>query len=76
MTQSDNVITLMGIHEFNAISFKVTDNNGNFIRLHSDKILTNMKPSLSKRDEYGEEVYNALISWFKTLPLYYESSYL
>lgn len=72
MVDADQAIALMGNHELNAILYNETDENGDYLRSHSEKNRKQHKATLT--DFKGkEEEYQSYIGWFKTLPLWYEN---
>ncbi|MGK7370640.1 MAG: metallophosphoesterase [Candidatus Halalkalibacterium sp. M3_1C_030] len=72
MVDAGQAIALMGNHEFNAILFNEPDGDGGYLRPHSDKNKRQHKATL--KDFAGSEnEYQSYISWFKTLPLFYEN---
>jgi Calcineurin-like phosphoesterase len=73
MVENDNAIALLGNHEYNALCFHAKNKTGGHLRKHS---ITNMiqhfeslKQFQNKQDEYED-----YLKWFKTLPLFYETS--
>jgi hypothetical protein len=74
MVDSGNAIALMGNHEYNAICFHTTDENGKHLRPHTSKNIDQHKRTMEQfafvsKDQTGLKEY---IEWFKTLPLFYE----
>lgn len=73
MVENDNAIALLGNHEYNALAFHAKNKTGGHLRKHS---ITNviqhfetLKQFQNKQDEYED-----YLKWFKTLPLFYETS--
>jgi hypothetical protein len=73
MVESENAIALMGNHEYNALCFHAKKSTGGHLRKHS---ITNviqhyetLKQFQNRQDDYEE-----YLEWFKTLPLFYETS--
>ena len=73
MVKSESAIALMGNHEYNALCFHSKKKEGGHLRKHS---ITNiiqhyetLKQFQNRQDEYEE-----YLEWFKTLPLFYETS--
>lgn len=71
MVDNGSAYTVLGNHEYNAIAFNTSDNNGAFLREHSSKNIKQHKQTL-KAFENNEQEWDMYISWFKTLPLYIE----
>ena len=73
MVDSGNAIALMGNHEYNALCFYVTETKGGYLRNHSIKnIIQHYQTLLQFHNRQSE--YEAYLEWFKTLPLFYETS--
>ena len=72
MVASGNAIALCGNHEHNAICFNTLTRDG-YLRKHLVKNFVQHSQTLiefqGKQNEYDD-----MIKWFKTLPLYYETS--
>jgi hypothetical protein len=73
MVANGNAIALLGNHEYNALCFHTKKKTGGYLRKHS---ITNiiqhfetLKQFQNKQDEYDDYV-----EWFKTLPVFYETS--
>jgi hypothetical protein len=73
MVENGNPIALLGNHKYNALCFNAKKKNGGYLRKHS---IANMlqhyetlKQFQNKQDEYDDYV-----EWFKTLPVFYETS--
>ncbi|WP_100657001.1 metallophosphoesterase [Alteromonas flava] len=71
MALSGNAIVLMGNHEFNAVSWALEDNEGNYLRPHTEKNYHQHRQFLEQADPESAW-YNETIDWFKTLPLMFE----
>ncbi|MBK0403066.1 metallophosphoesterase [Adhaeribacter sp. BT258] len=71
MADNDQAIALMGNHEFNAILYNLQDAAGNYLREHSEK---NQHQHIHTLEQFAcnMQEYHQYISWFKTLPLFYE----
>jgi hypothetical protein len=74
MVENETAIALMGNHEYNALCFHAKKKEGGHLRKHS---ITNiiqhyetLKQFQNKQDEYED-----YLEWFKTLPLFYETSH-
>jgi len=73
MVDSGSAVALMGNHEYNALCFHYTDKGGGHLRQHSIKNILQHYETL--RQFHGNQrEYEAYIEWFKTLPLFYETS--
>lgn len=72
MTDTGEAIALMGNHEFNAILFNEPDGKGGYLRPRTQK---NKKQHGGTLEQFTgrEEEYQSYISWFKTLPLFFET---
>ena len=75
MVDHNNAIALMGNHELNAILFNMKDENGKFLRPHTQKNI-DQHAKTQYQFENNSASYDEMISWFKTLPLYFEDKYL
>ena len=72
MSDAGQAIALMGNHELNAILFNEPDGEGGYLRPHSEK--NRKQHSATLRDFKGKkEEYLSYISWFKSLPIFYET---
>jgi Calcineurin-like phosphoesterase len=73
MVESENAIALLGNHEYNALCFHAKNKAGGHLRKHSIANVIRHYETLrqfqNKQDEYED-----YLDWFKTLPLYYETS--
>jgi len=73
MVENRNAIALMGNHEYNALCFHAKNKTGGHLRKHSIKNILQhyetLKQFQNKQDEYDD-----YLDWFKTLPLFYETS--
>ncbi|MBU4613070.1 metallophosphoesterase [Achromobacter sp. GG226] len=71
MVEAGHALTVMGNHEFNAVTWASPDPErpGSFLRPHSDK---NRRQHQAFLDQVGEgsAAHREMIEWFKTLPLY------
>lgn len=72
MVESDNAIALMGNHEYNALCFHLTKDQGGHLRSHVIKNILQHYETL-KQFQNKQEEYQDYLEWFKTLPLYYET---
>jgi hypothetical protein len=73
MVDSGDAQAIMGNHEYNAICFGTQDENGNYLRPHTERNFRGHSEFLS---EYplNSKKYKDAISWFKTLPLFLENN--
>jgi hypothetical protein len=73
MVEDEHAIALMGNHEYNALCFRAKNKTGGHLRKHSIKNIIQhyetLKQFQNKQDEYDD-----YLDWFKTLPLFYETS--
>jgi hypothetical protein len=69
MSDAGKAIALMGNHEYNALAFHYKNKEGNYLREHKPKNVTQHAQTLSQfyfhRDEWDQ-----YLEWFYTLPLY------
>ncbi|HIP33568.1 MAG TPA: phosphoesterase [Bacteroidia bacterium] len=72
MVENGNAIALLGNHEYNAICFNTKKKEGDFLRKHSIKNITQHFEMIQQFTDYQNE-YDSYIEWFKTLPLFYET---
>jgi len=70
MIDEGAALTVMGNHEFNAISYSTHDpeDTNRHLRVHSEKNRNQHKAFLDAYD--GTPDYSELIDWFRTLPLW------
>ena len=72
MTESGNALSVMGNHEFNAISFHTPHTEkGGFFRDHSLKEIKQHMETLDQFKHYDSE-WAGFLEWFRTLPLFLE----
>ncbi len=73
MVENDNAIALLGNHEYNALCFHAKNKTGGHRRKHS---ITNMIQHFEtlKQFQNKQDEYEHYLKWFKTLPLFYETS--
>jgi len=69
MIESGAALSVMGNHEFNAISFFTESTTGDYLRKHSEKNINQHKEFL-KIYEKDSDKWKNIIDWFKTLPLW------
>jgi len=62
-------MAVLGNHEFNAVAWAMTDDNGGFLRAHSEKNRHQHAEFLRQLNE-GSSDYWAAIDWFKSLPVW------
>jgi hypothetical protein len=70
MIDAGSALSVMGNHEYNAIAYATIDEvTATHLRPHSDK---NRKQHIAFLDAYENDTagYNAVIKWFRTLPLW------
>ncbi len=72
MVDSGNALAVIGNHEYNAICYNIPTGNGSFLRAHSDKNTRQHQETLKQFDSHKSE-YEDYLSWFRTLPLFYEA---
>jgi hypothetical protein len=71
MVTAGQAIALMGNHEFNAIQFNLKKEGGGYRRAHTIKNFKQHHQTLLQFEK-SQEAYDESITWFKSLPLYYE----
>ncbi|RUO62204.1 metallophosphoesterase [Pseudidiomarina insulisalsae] len=69
MQEADEARVIMGNHEFNAVAWVTQDENGDYLRPHTDKNYTQHKAFLQAA-EADSDWYRSTIEWFKSLPFY------
>ncbi|GAA3952625.1 metallophosphoesterase [Allohahella marinimesophila] len=71
MVERGHALAVMGNHEYNAVAWATPDpdNDGWYLREHTDKNLDQHKEFLDQLEE-GSALHQAFIEWFKTLPLF------
>lgn len=67
--ESGNALCIMGNHEFNAVAYASTGQDGNFLREHSPKNFKQHEAFLLEA-KADPEWYSSTIEWFKQLPMY------
>jgi len=72
MFDSDNAITLIENHEYNALCFNFKETKGGHLRKHLIKNIIQHYETL-KQFQNRQKEYEDYLDWFKTLPLYYET---
>jgi hypothetical protein len=73
MVENESALALMGNHEYNALCFHAQNKTGGHLRKHSIKNIIQHYETL-KQFQNKQEDYEDYLDWFKTLPLFYESS--
>jgi Calcineurin-like phosphoesterase len=71
MCESGAAIAVMGNHEFNAIGWAAQNEDGGFLRNHSEKNARQHAKFLHQIEEDSADHQNAL-RWFRSLPLWLE----
>jgi len=69
MVDNGSAQAVLGNHEYNAICYFTRDNDGNFLRPHTDKNIRQFRHTLQDFKNYREEL-EYYINWFSTLPLF------
>lgn len=72
MIENGSAKAVMGNHEYNAICFNRKNKSGEFLRKHSTKNIKQHEETKNQFDDKEDE-YEEMISWFETLPLFYET---
>ncbi|REL24828.1 phosphoesterase [Rhodohalobacter sp. SW132] len=72
MVDSGTAKAVMGNHEYNAICFNRMNEEGGYLREHSEKNKDQHAETV-KQFRGNEKEYDEAIRWFETLPLYFES---
>ncbi|MFD2998729.1 metallophosphoesterase [Pontibacter toksunensis] len=75
MAENNAAIALMGNHEFNAILYNTRGTDGEYLREHSHRNVSQHARTVEQFTE-DEAAYRSYIHWFKTLPLYHEEENL
>ncbi|WP_290572121.1 metallophosphoesterase [Idiomarina sp.] len=73
MVEHGSALCVMGNHEFNAMAWASKDENGEFLRPHTDKNFDQHKAFLQEA-ERDTQWYADTLEWFKTLPMYLDLS--
>jgi hypothetical protein len=73
MVESENAIALMGNHEYNALCFHFQETEGGHLRKHLIKNIIQHYETL-KQFQNRQAEYEEYLDWFKTLPLFHETS--
>jgi hypothetical protein len=71
MCGADTASAVLGNHEFNAIAWAMPDNEGGFLRKHSEKNAAQHKAFLDQLGEGSSEYWDA-INWSRQLPVWLE----
>lgn len=69
MVESGKALATMGNHEYNALCFHTKNENGEWMKKHSENNVNQHKATLEQFEMHGEELKSHL-NWFYTLPLY------
>ncbi|TVQ51473.1 MAG: phosphoesterase, partial [Saprospirales bacterium] len=72
MVDEGSAVALMGNHEYNAICFHQQDKTGGHLRPHLIKNVLQHETTL-KSFKRNQELYEAYINWFRSLPMYFEN---
>jgi hypothetical protein len=73
MVEDQHAIALLGNHEYNALCFHEKNKTGGHLRKHSIKNIIQHYETL-KQFQNKEDEYEDYLKWFKTLPLFYETT--
>lgn len=73
MQENDSAIALMGNHEYNALCFHTMGSKGEYLRLRTIK---NIKQHCATLHSFDEGYLQDTLSWFYTLPLFWEDTTL
>lgn len=71
MIDAGAAYTVIGNHEYNAINYWTKGRDGNHLRPHTDK---NTGQHWKTIRSVGEELLLDYVDWFRTLPIYFETS--
>lgn len=63
--------TVLGNHEYNALCYHTVNKDGNPLRSHSAKNISQHRATLQQFEDHKDE-WIAYLQWFLTLPLFYE----
>ncbi len=69
MVENNTALAVMGNHEYNALAFHTPDNNGKFLRPHTQKNIHQHEDTLKEFEQFPEKREHFL-SWFTSLPLF------
>lgn len=73
MVDNGDAIALMGNHEYNAICYNTRNENGKYLRRHGYKNTKQHIKTLRQLGGFDSHTYKEYISWFMTLPVFYET---
>ncbi len=71
MYDNNAALSVMGNHEYNILCYLSKDNNGNYLREHTEKNTKQIRHTLQDFKEYRSELYS-YVEWIKQLPLFLE----
>lgn len=71
MVDNHHAYAVMGNHEYNAIAYYTQDADGNYLRPHTENKNFQHEKFLQAYEKKPTE-YQAVLEWFKTLPLWIE----
>ena len=71
MVENDKARCILGNHEYNMVAYHTQDEDGNYLREHTDGNYFQIKESLDVFQEYKDELDDHL-EWFQTLPIFIE----
>src|SRR5688572_26631932 len=69
MIENGAAYTVLGNHEYNSICYWARDNEGTFLREHSEK---NTDQHLNTINSMSSDDLLDYVAWFKTVPIYFE----
>jgi len=69
MCEAGTAVALMGNHEFNAIAYATPDENGGWLREHSEQKTAQHQATLDQLANPHPEEWKDWMDWFSTLPM-------
>lgn len=72
MVDNSQALIVMGNHEYNALCYHTKDNEGNYLRKHSEKNFRQHKEVLDEIARRGRGKWQGYLDWFRQMPLFLE----
>jgi len=69
MQEAGHALAIMGNHEYNAVGWVMQDQQGNYLRPHTDRNRSQHEAFLQACEGHSDW-YKSTIEWFKSLPIY------
>ncbi len=70
MTDADQALAIMGNHEFNALAYHTPDENGCWLRPHTEEKMAQHAATVAQLADPFPDEWRAWMQWFRALPLF------